>query len=299
MHKRRCGRRLGELFCLIAFVFSHSASASQPHLRSFRQIFVEDYLTQFIHYLVTAGLAFFIFYVLLKRRFIHRKIQQKFPKGSEIRREVLYSLSSIAVFSGVGLIAIFFYRMGWGYNYDPSGKYGWPYFWLSVAVLIFAHDTWFYWTHRFMHWRPIYRHVHMVHHQSQNPTPWAAFAFHPLEAFVESIYFPLVILLLPVNDFAILIWLLYMTTLNVFGHLGFELLPRGFARHWLSRWHNTSVHHNMHHKYFNCNYGLYFNIWDRLMNTNHVRYEDEYDELLSTRTKPRPDGGVPKPQEPV
>ena len=60
-----------------------------------------------------------------------------------------------------------------------------------------------------------------------------------------------------------------MTFMNVLGHLGFELYPKGFTTHWLGKWNNTSTHHNMHHKYYNCNYGLYFNIWDRIMGTNH------------------------------
>jgi sterol desaturase/sphingolipid hydroxylase (fatty acid hydroxylase superfamily) len=36
----------------------------------------------------------------------------------------------------------------------------------------------------------------------------------------------------------------------------------------------------MHHRYVNYNYGLYFNIWDRLMGTNHPRYEEEYARLF-------------------
>lgn len=35
----------------------------------------------------------------------------------------------------------------------------------------------------------------------------------------------------------------------------------------------------MHHKYFNCNYGLYFNIWDRIMGTNHENYFDTFREV--------------------
>jgi sterol desaturase/sphingolipid hydroxylase (fatty acid hydroxylase superfamily) len=30
-----------------------------------------------------------------------------------------------------------------------------------------------------------------------------------------------------------------------------------------------------------CNYGLYFNIWDRLMRTNHARYEEEYERVCA------------------
>ena len=52
--------------------------------------------------------------------------------------------------------------------------------------MILLHDTYFYWAHRAMHHPKIYRHVHLVHHLSQNPSPWAAFAFHPFEAVIEA-----------------------------------------------------------------------------------------------------------------
>ncbi|MGL1488967.1 sterol desaturase family protein, partial [Vibrio parahaemolyticus] len=36
-----------------------------------------------------------------------------------------------------------------------------------------------------MHNKRIFKYVHLVHHHSTNPSPWAAYAFHPLEAVVE------------------------------------------------------------------------------------------------------------------
>jgi len=32
-----------------------------------------------------------------------------------------------------------------------------------------------------------------------------------------------------------------------------------------------------------CNYGLYFNIWDILMNTNHAKYYATFDEVTARR----------------
>ncbi len=36
---------------------------------------------------------------------------------------------------------------------------------LTVALLDYLHDAWFYWTHRLLHWGPLYRHVHYIHHK--------------------------------------------------------------------------------------------------------------------------------------
>ena len=76
-----------------------------------------------------------------------------------------------------------------------------------------------------------------------------------------------------------------MTILNVLGHLGLELYPSNFVKNPFTFWNNTSTHHNMHHQKYNCNYGLYFNWWDRVFNTNHEIYISEYDRITSTRDK--------------
>ena len=42
----------------------------------------------------------------------------------------------------------------------------------------------------------------------------------------------------------------------------------------------------MHHRFVRCNYGLYYNVWDRLMGTNHERYEDEFDRVKASAAQP-------------
>jgi hypothetical protein len=37
--------------------------------------------------------------------------------------------------------------------------------------------------------------------------------------------------------------------------------------------HYSVTHHAQHHEKFRANFGLYFNVWDRLMGTNHRDYE--------------------------
>jgi sterol desaturase/sphingolipid hydroxylase (fatty acid hydroxylase superfamily) len=66
---------------------------------------------------------------------------------------------------------------------------------------------------------------------------------------------------------------------NTAGHCGFEFLPKKFTRHWFFKWQNPVTHHDMHHSKFNCNYGLYFNIWDRIMGTLHSEYMNKFDEV--------------------
>ena len=50
-----------------------------------------------IRYAALAGIAWLLGYVFFKRRWLHRKIVMRFPAGSEVRREMLYSLSSLVI----------------------------------------------------------------------------------------------------------------------------------------------------------------------------------------------------------
>ncbi|MEO0734321.1 MAG: sterol desaturase family protein, partial [Bacteroidota bacterium] len=106
-----------------------------------------------------------------------------------------------------------------------------------------------------------------------NPTPLAAHAFHPLEAFLEvAIVLPFV-LLIPLHPYVLGLFGLWALTWNIVGHLGYELFPAGWLRHPLTRYLNSSTHHNQHHRDGRYNFSLYFNLWDRVFGTNHPEYE--------------------------
>ncbi len=250
-----------------------------------------------LRYLVFAGVLFLLFYVWKRREFFRFKIQQKFPENKHIVREMGYSFLSIAVFAVVGTTLFILRKHGYTKMYLDFDSRGTGYFLFSVAAFIFLHDTYFYWTHRFMHWKKIYPYVHKIHHLSTNPTPWAAFAFHPLEALIEVGIVPIMAFLIPLHPLAILSWVLYQTGMNVMGHLGFEMFPAGFASGKITKWHNTSVHHNMHHKNVTCNYGLYYNIWDRIMGTNHERYIEEFDKVKARTKALKSEAVTPEPVE--
>jgi len=187
------------------------------------------------------------------------------------------------VFGGVILLVVWASKNGFTRVYAPLNKYGYGWYFFSIVLMVLLHDTYFYWTHRLLHWKPLFKLVHKTHHLSINPTPFAAYAFHPVEALVEVGIIPLIAFTIPYHPTAITIFSLYALLLNVMGHLGFEFFPKGFVSHRLFKWHNTSTHHNMHHRLVKCNYGLYFNFWDRIMHTNHPHYEQSFEDVVETR----------------
>lgn len=237
-------------------------------------------------YFLVAGLAFLLYYALLKKRIGYRKIQPKTPRMKDYFREIGYSVVTMAIFAAVPLVILgvpgirvhtFFYKdISW---------YGWWYFFGAFPLMFILHDAYFYWMHRLMHHRKLFRCFHLVHHYSTNPSPWAAYAFHPLEALVEAGIFALFLFIMPIHPLHLGLFFLAMIFYNVYGHLGYELYPRGFSMHWLGKWINTSVNHNQHHQFFTGNYGLYFLWWDRWMGTLRRDYDQQFDRVKNKRNK--------------
>jgi sterol desaturase/sphingolipid hydroxylase (fatty acid hydroxylase superfamily) len=160
-------------------------------------------------------------------------------------------------------------------------------FFLSIPAALVIHDAYFYWTHRIMHHPSLFKTMHLVHHKSTNPTPWASFAFHPLESVVESSIIIVLVFAIPMHPLAILSFLLIMTAENVMGHLGYEFYPRWLTQSFVGKWLNTSTNHNMHHRYFEGNYGLYFRWWDVWMGTTHAKYDATLLEIQARKPVPQ------------
>lgn len=229
-----------------------------------------------LRYLLFAGGAL-AFVTLFAKPLAPRRIQPIPFTTGQLWREAGYSTLTMLIF-GLFFAGVFIANreLGWFQIYRDIGQYGWLWFWLSAPAAVLLHDFYFYWAHRFMHLPGVFERVHKVHHLSTNPSPLAAFAFHPIEAVIEAFAVVVIVLLLPMHPIALLMFGFYSIATNVMGHLGYELLPRGLAgSRWLG-WLNTATSHNQHHRSFTSNYGLYSLAWDRLFGTLHPRYAQLY-----------------------
>lgn len=187
----------------------------------------------------------------------------------QMRREIMWSLASAAIYGvPAGVVAWGWREHGWTRIYTAAADY--PLWYIPVSVLLYlaAHDSWFYWTHRWMHRPRPFRMAHAVHHASRPPTAWAAMAFHPLEALTGAVVIPLLVFLIPIHVAALGLVLAIMTVMGVTNHMGWEIFPRFVHSGPLGGWLITASHHQRHHAEYRCNYGLYFRIWDRLCGTD-------------------------------
>ena len=250
------------------------------------QLYFHDVVLIGSRYLLLASLAFLIFYVLLKKKIAGKKIQQKFPRILDYTREIGFSILTIFIMAFIPAIVIGSPSLSkYTRFYTDIHQHSMTWFVLAFPVMAVIHDSYFYWMHRDIHHPGVFKLIHLVHHRSTNPSPFAAYAFHPLEAILEAGIFLVFVFTIPVHFYHLIFFFLFMIIYNVYGHLGWELYPKGFSKHWLGKWINTSVNHNMHHQYFKGNYGLYFLFWDRMMGTIRPDYDERFEAVKKSPQK--------------
>ncbi len=191
-------------------------------------------------------------------------------RRAQVQREIAWSLLAALIYGiPAGIVGALWQRGGTAiYAGNPHGIVAWLALPASALAYLFAHDTWFYWTHRWMHRPAVFARVHAVHHASKPPTAWAAMSFHWTESLSGAVVVPLLALVVPIHVAALLTVLTVMTWNGVINHMGWEIYPRRWVAGWFGRAVITPSHHHLHHRDYRCNYGLYFRFWDRVGGTD-------------------------------
>ena len=92
------------------------------------------------------------------------------------------ALASIAAYVAGG---VFIQAKGWALTPLPLTWWSVP---ITFVASLVIYDAWFYWGHRMMHSKLLYR-FHAHHHRSLVPTPWSNNSDTQIGAFVEQSYF--------------------------------------------------------------------------------------------------------------
>lgn len=218
-------------------------------------------------YFLVAG-GFYFYFFRKGKSHSWRYLSQRTPSRAQIWREIYWSVFTSFIFAVIGVLMWWAWKEGWTAIYLDYPRYGvaWPI--VSFGLTLLIHETYFYFIHRFLHRPKLLRTIHRVHHLSNPPTAWTAFSFNPSEAILEAIILPAILFVVPMHPVTLVAYLSFMTVTSVINHLGVEVYPKGAQAHWLGRWFIGATHHGDHHQHFNCNYGLYLTLWDRLLRTH-------------------------------
>lgn len=237
-------------------------------------------------YLIAAGVLTLLLVVF--RGFAEaRRIQQgRRASRSDYLRELFSSMRTVVVYAVVTL-AILVGRETGVILLSIKDAMLWTIIW-QFALIVIAHDAWFYWAHRAMHHKRLFRATHLHHHKSRTPTPWTAYSFTMTEAVIEVAFVPVFLFVtsglgIAYAGFAILFFIWHQMIRNVMAHAGSELFPAGWVDNPWTDWIATTTHHDLHHSSGH-NFGFYFTWWDRWMGTEHPRYREAF-RAVTTRAR--------------
>lgn len=207
-------------------------------------------------YFFFSGIAFFI----SQFQGMHFKINPLHYPSRQIRREIIYSLSSIFIFALQTIVMQQLITRGWA-SIDPG--FSFLTYLAEVTALFFWNEIHFYASHWLMHRKWLFRNIHYIHHQSYHPTPFSIYSFSWVEAFLlgSVIFLPLML-----HRFQVLSLLslpVMSVILNVIGHWDYDFFPAKKPSHWL----RASFRHSLHHSKVSGNFGFQLPIFDKIFKT--------------------------------
>jgi lathosterol oxidase len=220
-----------------------------------------------IYYLFTSLSYFVVFDHEMKK---HPKYLKK-----QVWMEIKQANAALPGMSFLTLPIILAEVRGYSTLYDTTVDG--PGYWYDILqfplFIIFA-DFCIYWIHRGLHHPRVYKTLHKPHHKWIVPTPYASYAFHPVDGFFQSIPYHLFPFLFPLQKIAYLGLLIFVNFWSILIHDGEYLANNPIV--------NGAACHTVHHLYFyfNFNCGQYTTLWDRLGNS----YREPNEELFQKET---------------
>lgn len=132
----------------------------------------------------------------------------------------------------------------------------------QIPAFAIIDDVIYYWIHRALHTRWLYRHVHSVHHRISAPWAIAGGYFHPAEYVLILLCSSAGPILLGAHIVTIWLWIVIRQWGAAYGHSGYV-----FPWHKWPLFSPTPDYHDNHHSRCNGNYANYFPALDRLFRT--------------------------------
>ena len=161
----------------------------------------------------------------------------------------------------------------------------------QIALFFVFEDAFHYWAHRTMHFGPLYKHIHKLHHEYVAPFGLSAEYAHPLEVLVLGMGtiggpFLLCAFTKDLHILTVYIWVILRLFQAVDAHSGYDF-PISL-HNWIPFWAGAD-HHDYHHMAFLGCYSTSFRWWDHFLGTDRgyqrVRAKQKAEKLRAEADK--------------
>lgn len=155
--------------------------------------------------------------------------------------------SGVPIWTAYELLLLWGYANGYASMINPSEN---PVGFVAVFFLVpLIHEVGFYFAHRLLHWPPLYRVAHKLHHRNVNPIPWSGLSMHPIE---HIIYFSTILLFffIPSHPIHMINLASRLGLAPAQGHTGFDRVVVGEETAMDASYYA----HYLHHRYHEVNY---------------------------------------------
>lgn len=231
---------------------------------------VQIWLRHFIVILVVAGCLHLYFYTFRKQGSTEKYDPRDLSRNSAVFhfKDQVWDNMFWVLTSTVGFLTFYEVLMMWAYANGVASMMAFGESPSWFLLLLFLTPAWtgfhFYWQHRMFHIPIFYKMGHHWHHKNVNVGPWSGAAVHPIENFV---WFSAVLILLVIPSHPMhAIFLMQLQVITaITTHCGYENLLIG--KHIKFRL--GDFFHQLHHRFYDCNYGTIASPWDRLFYTYH------------------------------
>lgn len=139
----------------------------------------------------------------------------------------------------------------------------------QIALFFVIEDAGHYWLHRALHWGPLYKNIHKIHHTYSAPFGLAAEYASPIEILllgIPTLGGPILWCALTKNlhVLTMLTWITLRLFQAIDAHSGYDL---PFSLHHIVPCWGGAAFHDVHHEKFIGNYSSSFRWWDHMMDT--------------------------------
>ena len=231
---------------------------------------LQTYAINFLVVLTIAGLLHWYFYMRKGQgdelKFDRRGMGEKsklWSFSNQVHDNMFWSLGS-GVVHLTAFMVITMWLMANGYAPTITATSNTIWFVLSLILLPIFSAFHFYWVHRLLHVPLLYKRVHSLHHRNVSVGPWSGLAMHPIEHFlyISSLCIHWIV---PSDPILVIFHVLWLGPGAAMTHTGYEdLLIKDKRRLALG-----TFYHQLHHRYYECNYGNQEMPWDRWFGTLH------------------------------